>query len=150
MDKTADQILQEAMPKEATNYNAPPKYGIVILDAIEFLELITYNQLFNYVHVPSHIGASLSLADPDKKLCVCEPVNIDTTCIWYPISSWIAECKRRKSIDDKSAEFRASYVAPKEDIVELKKMLLKAAMSGDTNEVGRLTKLIQENAQTKS
>lgn len=113
----------------------------VKFDLVQFLELITYNQLFNYVDVPSNIGAIIALADPDKTICYCEPINVDLTTIWYPISSWIAECKRRKHIDDILAEPKPVRVSTP----NVSAQLLAAALAGNEEEVKRLTELMKRS-----
>lgn len=114
------------------------------LDLTEFLEFATYNKLFDSVVLSPTMAAQVALADPDKKLCVCEPTNDLFTTVWYPVDSWIAECKRRSSIEKAIAEERAKpKPIKKEDTSTLTKQLLVASMNGNEAEVKRIMELMK-------
>ena len=107
------------------------------------LEVLTYNQLFDYVHLPSSIGAQISLADPQQQHCHVEPLNTEVCIVWYPIKSWIDECKRRKELTHISQAFkdRRKEVVT---LTDLNNKLLQACVEGNMEEMQKLTEQIQK------
>ena len=104
----------------------------------DLLDLLTYNKLFNYVDLPSPIAASIVLDDPEHKICFVEPYCIEASTVWYPITSWYDECKRRKQQDDISAEHHKTYKSPEPK--DFNAALLAAALSGDKKAILKLLK----------
>lgn len=110
----------------------------------EFLDIVSYNKLFNYVYLPSKTGAEILLEDPTHEICFVESINFELCCVWYPISSWIDEIKRRKEMEKSLLDFSRKPKLIKDDKVELNKLLIKAAMRGDFNEVNRITERMKK------
>ncbi len=115
------------------------------------LDLLTYNKLFNYVDLPTMVASAIALCDIEKEVCYCEPtVNVEITRVWYPIQSWIDECKRRSDIERTLTEARKNHMCvdfPGLKQPNLQQQLVQAAVKGDMVEVKRIQELIERTIQ---
>lgn len=117
---------------------------------IDFMELLTYNKLFEYVDIPSHIAAQILIDDPIHDCCFCEPINSQQVRIFYPIESWIKELKRRKEIETIITDSQMRPHKPTDkwnDVMnknELQKLIISATLAGNFAEVQRLGELLNK------
>lgn len=115
-----------------------------------FLDLLTYNKLFNYVDLPTMVAAAVALCDEEKQVCYCEPQpHPDITRVWYPVENWIVECKRRSEIERTLTEARKQGMCidyPGLQKPNFQQQLVAAAIKGDMNEVKRIQELIDKQA----
>src|SRR5216683_3775420 len=79
----------------------------ITLPLKEFLDLITYNGLFDSMSIPSSIGHYIHLTDPKHIISFVEPLNDQLSTLYYPIESYINEQKRRHEIEKAIVEHRA-------------------------------------------
>lgn len=119
----------------------------ITLDLKIFLDLLTYDGLFDYVTLDTSIGAIISQADPEKKVAYVEPLNAYKCTVWYPVESWICECKRRAAFEQALVKARQEIAArPKvfieeqqtKDKEELQRLIIAAATAGNTTEFNKL------------
>lgn len=116
----------------------------------DFMDIVTYNGLFEWVDLPSFIAAECLIDDPEHREVFCEPVSPILVRCYYPIESWIKELKRRKEIETIITE---SQMLPHKstdkwnDILnknELQKLIISATLAGNFAEVQRLGELLNK------
>ena len=116
------------------------------LSLTQFLEFATYNRLLNYVHVSNEIAAEIVKEDSEHKYCFVEAHNHETSCVWYPIESWIEECRRRKELNRKVSITIAPEV---KTVKQLQNELMQAAMKGDRELIKQLAEKLECIQNTK-
>jgi hypothetical protein len=113
----------------------------------DFMDIVTYDGLFEWVDLPSYIAAQCIIDDPEHKEVFCEPVSALTVRCYYPIESWIKELKRRKDIETTLTEsLKHRHVRPNEFLSksELQKLIITATIMGNFSEVTRLGELLNK------
>lgn len=124
------------------------EYGkkTMTISLINFLEYATHNRLFPYVYIPNTIAAELLLDDPTHEKCFVECMNHEVSCVYYPVTEWIAERKRRAEVSKQHLDFNLvkSNTEIKRDRKELTQLMMKAAASGNLDEMQRIAKEMEK------
>jgi len=131
----------------------------------EFLELITYNQLFDHVVIPNSIGDAIenALIEHHKEMsqkgilinlilpCHVERTDLGYCNVWYPIGSWNAELTRRSDLEKILLENKRNpqKITLKSSTAisgpsDLQSQLIDATMKNDTALVAYLLQQIAE------
>lgn len=134
----------------------------IIIDHEVLLDALTYNHLFDYVDVPYDFAAALEKSyEQHYKLLAAEgclidhvtPYHIEKTDhhpgyrIWYPIRSWIDECKRRSGMEQAISQERERVQANKsvaDQIQQLNQQLIAVFREGNKEKINELADKIRE------
>lgn len=116
------------------------------IDIKDFLNILTYNSLFEYVDLPPYIAAHILQDDPSHNTCFCETTNIENVRVWYPVESWIKELRRRKELETELTNMSRLHVATKpiERIEDIQQLIVKATIRRDFEEVNKLNDRLQK------
>jgi hypothetical protein len=129
----------------------------IVIPLVEFLELETYNQLLPWVDLPINICTIIKFHEqlmfeqmaengmlPTYIPCYhIEPLNHEVSRVWYPMSSWIQELKRREVYNNTLSDVE-KQVTHDRKVVELRRQLIEATALDKTDEMVELIAKIKQ------